>query len=321
MYDPEVLRLLNEQAHLRFLEVVNRKNLPYAPVDRRTRVVTPPPVFPLSTLARKLIGGPPSLAYFIELLEMGETATLFREMVREYLPELEVNIYAEDLDCRASMFCRLFSEKFFPLNEDAYSEDFTISDLLNTIPLQPMGFSYESYHSFTDFRDGYILALSLLESPWDEDPLGMDLGEEEDGESGGRIPILERVGELVGEGLARLIKAGGWSAVDLHALVNDTEFEALGNFADWVFSNTGLYHLDVQGASLEMGEQIEWSPEEVEAMTNDWHQSCEILDNIDQLAVLLENDMEKTFRKLLILLLDGQDAFYVPKEQLALPLG
>lgn len=319
MWDPETLRFLNEQAHFRFLELANQERAPYVPAAREIKEVRPPPAFPLSILARKLIGGPPSLAYFVELLEMGETATAFRDMVREYLPDYEANIYAEDLDCRAAEFSRLFSKNYFPLCEDAFSEDFTIGDLVSQIPVQPLGFSYESYHGFMDFRDGYILALSLLECPWDEDPLGLDFDSEEDEGEGGRIPILERVGELVGEGLPRLIPRGGWNAEDLHKLVDGTEFEGLGEFADWVWGNTGCYHLDAQGESRETGEHFEWEPGTVEDMTSDWKASCEILDKIHKVALLLEDDMERTFRKLMALLLDRQELI-IAKEQLPLPL-
>ena len=320
MYDLETLRYLNEQAHLRFLELANEDKPPSVRVAKETKEVKPPPVFPLSILARKLIGGPPSLAYFVELLELGETVTGFRDLVREYLPEYEVNIMAEDLNRRAWRFSQLFSEKFFPLSDDAFSEDFTIGDLLSRIPVQPLGFSYESYHRFTDFRGGYILALSLVECPWDEDPLGMDLEEELDGEPGGRVAILEWVGELVGEGLTRLIPKGGWSAKDLHSMTDGTEFDGLGVFADWVFCNTGCYYLDVQGESLEMGESIEWSPETVDEMTEDWGEACEILEKIHRVALLLEEDPESTFRKLLALLLNRQDLI-IPKEQMPLPIG
>ncbi len=311
MWDEVVLRQLNQQAFDRFLELSNKERTEYVPVVQEKREVKPLPVFPLSILARKLIGGPPSLAYFVELLEMGETATMFRDMVREYLPEHEANIYAQDLNCRATEFCRIFSQYYFPLDEAAYSEDFTIDDLVSRIPWQPMGFSYESWHEFTEFRDGFILALSLLECQWDD--------EEEEEESGARVVILERVGELVGEGLPRLIPPGGWSSEEMHELVDGTEFAGLGLFADWVFNETGCIHLDEQGASLEMGESIDWSPGEVEALTSDWHQSCEIMDRLHQLALLLENDMERTFRRLMALLLNNQDLI-IAKEQLPLPL-
>ncbi|MCJ7744302.1 MAG: hypothetical protein MUO99_07080, partial [Dehalococcoidales bacterium] len=234
MYDLEVLRQLNEQAHLRAVALANEDRSPSVRVSEETKEVKPPPVFPLSILARKLIGGPPSLAYFVALLEQSETFVGFRELVREYLPEHEVNIMAEDLDRRAWRFSQLFSGKYFPLSEDTLSEEFTIGDLLSRIPMQPIGFSYEGYHRFTEFRKGYILLLSLVECPWDEDPLGMELDEEVYEVPGGRIPILEAVGELVGEGLPRLIPDKGWSAEDLHRMTDDTEFKGIGEFADWV---------------------------------------------------------------------------------------
>ena len=325
MWDLETLRYLNEQAHLRALELANQNKPPSVRVAEETKEVKPPPVFPLSILARKLLGGPPSLAYFVELLELSEVVTGFRDLVREYLPEYEFIIMAEELDRRAWRFSQLFSEKFFPLSDDALSEELTIGDLLSRIPVQPLGFSHESYHRFTDFRKGYILALSLIECPWDEDPLGMDLlgvdlEDGGDGMSGSRVPILEAVGELVGEGLARLIPNEGWSAQDLHGMTDGTEFEGLGEFADWVLCNTGCYHLDAQGESLEMGESIDWSPETVDELTEDWRRSCEILEKIHRVALLLEQDSERTFRKLLALLLDKQDLI-IPKEQLPLPFG
>jgi hypothetical protein len=319
MYDLEALRQLNEQAHLRAVALANEDRSPSVRVSEETKEVKPPPVFPLSILARKLIGGPPSLAYFVALLEQSETFVGFRELVREYLPEYEVNIMAEDLDRRAWRFSQLFSGKYFPLSEDTLSEEFTIGDLLSRIPMQPIGFSYEGYHRFTEFRKGYILLLSLVECPWDEDPLGMELDEEVYEVPGGRVPILEAVGELVGEGLPRLIPDKGWSAADLHTMTDGTEFEGIGEFADWVFSNTGCYHLDAQGESLDTGESIDWSPEQVDEMTDDWKASCEILDKIHRVALLLEQDSERTFRKLMALLLDKHDLI-IPKEQLLLPL-
>ena len=318
MYDLEALRYLNEQAHLRAVALANRDGSLSVLVKEKTKaVIKPPPVFPLSILARKLLGGPPSLAYFIELFEQNETFTGFRDLVREYLPEYEVNIMAEDLNNRALKFVEFFGEQFFPLWADL-RDDFSIGDLLNGIPAQPLGFSYESYHAFTDFRKGYILALSLITSPWDEDPLGLDEEEEEEMQ-GGRVPILEAVGQLVSAGLVNLIPKNGWSAEDLHRMTADTEFEGLGDFADWVQGSTGLYHLDAQGESLEMGEQIDWSPEAVDDLTNDWHMTSEILDRIHRLALLLEQDSERTFRNLLALLLERQE-LVIPKEQLPLAL-
>jgi len=320
MHDLEVLRYLNEQAHFRAIALANEDRTRQVSVAGEIKVVEPPPIFPLSILARKLIGGPPSLGYFIELLEQSETFKDFLDLVRTHLPEREFEIMAEDLNLRACKFSHYFSEQFFPLRDDAFSEDFTVGDLLAGIPVQLLGFSYESYHSFTDFRKGYILVLSLIEAPWGEDPLGFDDEDDEDGMQGSRVPIIEEVGNLVGEGLERLLPDKGWSPGELHEMTDGTEFEGCGDFADWVWGITGCAILDTQGEYSEMGEQIDWSREEVEGLTDDWKQSRYILEKIHRVALLLEQDTESNFRKLLSLLLDKPDII-IPKEQLPLPLG
>jgi len=110
MYDLETLRRLNEEACLAAAALASSDKLPSVQAEEKTKDADPPPVFPLSVLARMLMGGPPSLAYFIELLEQGESFSGFRDLIREYLPEHEVNIMAEDLDRRAWRFCQLFSQ-------------------------------------------------------------------------------------------------------------------------------------------------------------------------------------------------------------------
>lgn len=320
MFDEMVLRQLNEQAHIRAVALANDNALLSERIAvKKVAVMKPPPVFPLSVLARKLMGGPPSLAYFVELLEQNENFKDFLGMVREYLPEYEVNIMAEDLNDRALKFVELFSGKFFPLFDDL-NEDFTIGDLLNGIPTQPLGFSYESYHSFMDFRKGYVLALSLIESPWEEDGYADEYGDDEEDTRGGRVVIIEAVRELVGERLASLIPKDGWLADDLHRITDGTEFDGLGAFADWVQCNTGLYHLDATGSSAETGEAFEWRPDEVEFLTDDWLQSADLLDKMHRLALRLEEGSEEIFTKLLALLLDNKE-MVIPKEQLPLPLA
>lgn len=324
MYDLEMLRWLNDQAHLRAVELANKGVSLSAPVAEKPKaVVKPLPVFPLTVLARKLLGGPPSLAYYVELLEQGETVIGFRDLVREYLPEYEVDILAEDLHTRAMRFMRFFSEKFFPLYEDM-NENFTTATLLDNIPTRPMGFSEESYHAFADFRPGYILALSLVESPWDEDLMDEAGVEDEDPMQGGRVPILETASKLVGRDLVRLIPEKGWDPGNLRTLTDGTEFEGLGDFADWVHSTTGLYHLDVQASSFELdmmdGEEMEWTRDRVAELTRDWQMSADIWDSLHRFALLLEQDPESTFRRLLSLLLDSPD-LVIPKEQLTLPLA
>jgi hypothetical protein len=319
MYDLNVLRELNERAALRAIELANEDRSPSAQTEEETDEVKELAVFPLAIIARKLRSGPPLLAYIIELLESRDSMVAFREMVGEYLAEYEHVIMGEELTRRAGLFCQLFNKKFFPLDDDALSGEITIGGLVSCIPWQPLGFSYDSYHNFASFRPGYVLLLSLVECPWDEDPYGEDEEEEQDGMPGARVPILEAVGGLVGEGLVRLIPKNGWPAEKLHEMTDDTEFAGIGEFSDWVSNNTGQMHLDTLGESLGMGNSIDWSPEEVDSLTDDWRQSREILDKIHQVALLLEEDSEITFRRLMALMLENQNLI-VPKEQLPLPL-
>ncbi|MBI2328728.1 MAG: hypothetical protein HYU85_03720, partial [Chloroflexi bacterium] len=121
MYDLETLRRLNEQACLAAAALASSNKPPSIQAEAKTKDIGPPPVFPLSVLARKLMSGPPSLAYFMELLEQGESFAGFRDLVREYLPEHEVNIMAEDLDRRAWRFSQLFSQYYFPLHDNTLS--------------------------------------------------------------------------------------------------------------------------------------------------------------------------------------------------------
>lgn len=315
MYDLEVLRMLNEMAHRRAVALANEVRNPAAPVVEETRVIKPPPVFPLSVLATKLQGGPPSLAYFVELIQQSEWFKDFLDLVREYLPEREVEIMAEDLEERASKFVYYFSKQYFPLREDVFEEGVSIADILGDIPVQLMGFSYSGYHGFMDFRPGYILLLSLITCPWEEDPYD----EDEDEDEGARVPILAEVGNMVGTGLAGLIQPGGWSPEELHELTDDTEFDGCGEFADWVHGGTGNLLLDTMGEVSEMGDQIEWGREAVDDITNEWHYTCEFFDKVNRLALLLEEDPADAFSRLLARLLDKPEMI-IPKEQLRLPL-
>jgi hypothetical protein len=54
-------------------------------------------------------------------------------------------------------------------------------------------------------------------------------------------------------------------------------------------------------------------------MTADWHEATEILDGIHRVALLLEQEPERTFRRLMALLTDNKD-LVIPKEQLPLPI-
>ena len=323
MYDLETMRRLNEEACRFAMSLANTNETPAINVKAMNAGLGPTPVFPLSILAGKLRAGPPSIAYFVQLLEMSDYFLDFRKLIRDYLPKHEMEIMAEDIDKRVQMFSLFFTQEYFPLNEEALSGELDIGQFVSGIPFQPMGFSSEGYHNFQGFRPGYILALSLVECPWDEDPYGDDFGEDvvedKDGVPGMRIPILETVRDMIGERLANLIPGKGFTPQEIHDKTDATEFDGLGQFADWIYVNTNNNWLDTMGESLYLNEEPPWEPETVEELTVDWEEATDIMSQIHNIALLLEKDPKATFQRLLALLLDNKDLI-IPKEQLPLSM-
>ncbi len=320
MYDLDTIRRLNEEACQFAMSLANTNKTPVVNMKAMNAGLGPTPVFPLGILASKLMGGPPSLAYFVQLLEMSACYLDFRKLIRDYLPRHEMEIMAEDVDKRVQMFSLFFTQEYFPLNEHALCGDIDIMGFVSGVPFQPMGFSADVYHNFQGFRPGYILALSLVECPWwDEDPYGDDWGEDipddKDGVPGIRVPILETVRGMVGQRLANLIPGSGFSPAVIHDKTDGTEFDGLGDFADWVTTNTGNFWLDTMGESLYLeGEGgFEWDSGVVEQLTIEWEEATYIMGKIHNMALLLEKNPQETFKQLLVLLLDNKDQI-IPKE-------
>ncbi len=297
MIDLEGLRIQNELAHRRAVERANEK---YS----QTFELAPGPVYPLAILARLLITGPPSLSHLVDLMENSEVVADFHELVSEYLPEHEAFIMSQDTEGRIREFAYYFGQQYFPLSDNLLMEEYTLGDLLREIPVELMGFNYEDYHAFNDFRDGYILLLALVESPYADD------GE------GGRIPILERVRELVGKGLAELIPPEGWSTEDLHRMLDDSDFAGAADFGDWVTANTGCWVLD---ATYDDYEGELWAHHIVDQLTVQWPHVVELQDRIHNMSDWLEEDIYYRFQELLAHMLDRKELI-IPKEQLSFPL-
>jgi len=305
MWDLEALARMNQEAHYRWVEQSREK-------ARRTILqLGPPPVYPLSVLARVLMTGPPSLRHIMDILQDSKVLAEFHDLVRRYLPEQEANIISQDNDRRVVLFAHYFGQKYFPLADNLTLADCTLGDLVCGIPLDLMGFSEEDYHLFTDFRPGYILMLSLVKCPYEYDD------EDDDDENQGmRVPVLESAIELVGKGLVDLIPANGWEPEDFHRMLDGTEMEAAAHFADWVHARTGCLLLDTTPSELETGEgNISW--EYADDLTEQWPEVVDIQDKIRTLSIWLEEDQHDRFRQLLALMLDRPN-LVVPKEQLVL---
>jgi len=264
---------------------------------------TSEPVYPLALLASKLIVGPPALIRLIDIIEASDSVAEFLNLVRELLPDHEVDIMAAAADSyRIERFCYYFGHQYFPLEEEySHFEDFTISDFLQHIPVSLMGFSWDDYEQFNDFRDSFVLLLSMVESPYDNDE---------------RLPILERVKEIVGKGLVELIPHEGWSLDDIHRMFEGSQYEGVIAFADWIHSNTGCMQLDANYA--EYGPEM-WSTELVNALTGQWPIVVDLQNKMQSMYVWLEEDIYHNFQKLLNTML-GREEVSVPKEQMPFPL-
>lgn len=297
MWDLDTLHYLNEQAHQRAVARAEEAS--------QGQAAPTAPVYPLSNLARRLLAGPPSIAYILELFENSEVVAAFMELVSEYLPDREEEIRAADVDDRIRLFSHYFGQRYFPLSDEALLDEYTLEDFVRQIPVELMGFSYDDYHEFSDFRTGYILLLSLIESPC--------YGEHD----GGRVPVIAYVGDLLGRDIAGLIPEDGWTPEQLHALTDETKFDGIGVFADWVHSQTDCWVLD---ANYDDYEGESWYPNTVTSLTEQWPRVCQIQDKIRHVIEFIEENPKKRFLELLNILLDvNTSEFVVPDEQLPLP--
>ncbi len=297
MLDLDALHYQNQLAHL---AAVERAQYGGQPADGGALS----PIFPLANISRLLMVGPPSLSHLVDLIENSDIVADFLELIREFLPEHEAFIMAQDEDGRIREFAHYFAERYFPLSDSLELNDFTLGDFLLSIPVDLMGFSYEDFHEFQDFREGYILMLSLVESPFVE------------AEDGGHVSILDRVAQLVGRDMVELIPAEGWSVADLHQMLDDTDKKGVIAFAEWVNGETGCWQLD---ASYDNYEGEEWSHRVVDELTLQWPRVLANQDEILNMSVWLEESLRDNFAKVLVLLQDRKP-FIIPKEQIPFPL-
>jgi len=320
MWDTRVLEYLNERAHQQAVEraAERAERLVAATADdgQEIKANVQPTIFPLSILAGRLVVGPPLISHLVDIFSNGDIVSQFNDLVREYLPEHEATIRAEPFSRRVVSFTRFFSQSFFPLMDEFNSPDASMAELLEVIPVDYMGFTYNDFHDFNDFRPGYILLLSLAECSLDE------YDEDEEGSHGGRVPIIERMRELVGVQLAQLLPAAGWDAKYLHEVTDGTKFDGCGDFADWVVSSTDYWLLNCTQAEYEQQETPgeEWDMATVRTLADEWPLVCHFWEKLNILAGMLEGDMENNFRELVTMLVDDKEKI-IPKEQLQLPLG
>ena len=143
--------------------------------------------------------------------------------------------------------------------------------------------------------------------------------------SGARVPLLDMVRNMVGAEIASPIPAAGWQPGELHRITDGTPYNGVGDFADWVCSETGCVMLDSSfdnvGFIEGMSEPIfKWTRHNVVTLTEQWPKVQQIRRNIDNLVDWLEADQINNFRELLDFILqrnpknteDTEDYSYDP---------
>lgn len=261
-------------------------------------------VMPLDVLADRLTLSPPSVAALIELLERWEWVHDFYELVREFLPEHEREIMGLMPEEKVERFYHLFQERYFPLEESPFFDFEGFEYIVSSIPVPVMGIGYTEYHEWEeDMRVSFVLLLSLVVYPW--------YGSETEGR-GFKVSLLEEVANKLGKEIVDRIPVEGWTPEELHELLDNTRFEGVACFGDYIGHATETYFMDADREDYI--DEIPWSRENVDTLTEEWQTARVLMDKIEHMYDWIEDNPQANFGEIVDFL-----ANRVPKEQLPLP--
>lgn len=252
----------------------------------------------LSRLVARLgKGGPLSISGLVQVLGHGEVFQEFRKLVRQYLPEQEMEILSErNEEERAEAFCAAFSQRYFPIGAHEY--DFLVA----RIPVLLHGLSGDDYHSVDDWRPEFLLLGLLAQTPYIDDA---------------RVYWLEVAQDIVAMELLERIPDDGYSPAGLAQLLMGSRFEPALLVGEIINHSTGNALWDVDE---EMGaEYPEWGREEVEHLTELWGEFQARDRPLNDLLDWLREDLPAHFEQLLDFI-DFKLGKGVPHEQLKLPI-
>ena len=136
--------------------------------------------------------------------------------------------------------------------------------------------------------------------------------------SAARVPLLDKVKQMVGETIASRIPAAGWTAEELHKMTDGTHYDGVGLFADWVCSETGCVVLDssYEDCDYEEGDSeptFKWTKHNVDILTEQWPRVKFIRGKMDYLVEWLEKDPNNHFNELVNWLI----GYKLPKTRVA----
>jgi hypothetical protein len=235
----------------------------------------------LPTALGQVLRRTPVLPTSIAALLDGHAAEIeFRRIVEAIFPGEADEILADRRPgerrehTRVATFLDRVSERLFPVYElEEYEQ------VCGGVPLVRNGWNYERHHEL-DMQAGELLLSTLCASAYDD---------------GARLALLDAAEQHVPKILLTAVPEGGLTPTDLHARLDGTPYVAAAEFADWLWGQTGTIFLD---ADDEVDVDVEWTPENVAALAEQWHRAEEILDRIMALTRWLEADLPTRFARL-----------------------
>ncbi len=267
------------------LETLDYLNARYVKEERERKKNRP--ATPVEILAEKLLAvAPPSIPTLVAVLTEQEDFADFRELVRTFIPEHEGDILREKTpQAQIASFATHFEDQYFPIG-GKFIEFENYSELLQRIPCEIRGISYEDYDQIGQYWDPpYVLMAYMVKSPYDEE--------------GERIGLAESCMEIVPKELVERVPAKGLPPTIIHTLLDGTRFEGLAIMADYIHQNTGNFFLDTDDEMFYSGEGPEWTMEEVKAATQDWLEADALDAKINKLGEWLKEDLAGHFKELL----------------------
>ena len=250
----------------------------------------------LAALSQKLItrAAPPSLRDLRDLLLTSENYAEFMRLVTQFTPEIEADVRrTAGAAAKMMLFANTFEQRYFPLHPgfaDGLNDEYY--DLCTQIPVVTLSIDWDAYHEMAEgsWRKGLMLAAYILADPYGS----------ADSPEGERVALADACSRLVRrEDLAR-VPERGLSQDDVHKLLDGTRFEALATVGDIVNFDTGdCFHDNDEEMVAQGGPDLDWTRENVEAMTQGWLKAQATEDKVGKFYDWLEEDLPAHFAELL----------------------
>ena len=235
-------------------------------------------------------------------LDGAEEYAEFRRLIELILPEREREILHEPTPAlQMAKFASRFEDRYFPLEEffkDGAAEEY--AELTQRIPLVVYGVGWEEYEEIaSNARPGIQLMTLLLQNPHSE-------------YGGSNVSLAEACAEHVPQDILDRVPESGLSAQAARDLLKGTRYEGLSLWADRIMGAGGNFFVETDYEMFAEGTGPEWTVDEVEACTREWHEFEEMTDRLFNFVDWLEQDLASNFEEVLNFILENRNAEKTP---------